>query len=732
MAFTTPRTWSTGEVVTAALLNAQIKGNMDLSAPAIMTTAGDIIYASGANTPARLAKDTNATRVLTNTGTSNVPAWAQVTLTSGVTGTLPVGNGGTGATTLTDGGVLIGNGTGAMVAMAVLADGEMIVGDGTTDPVAESGATLRTSIGIGTGNSPQFTGIELSHATANTLTASSGVLSIECNRIFHAGGTDIPVADGGTGASTFTANGILVGNGTSAIAVTATMATKGHLMVGDGSGVPSMLAVGNNCLVLTACSSEGTGVKWAAAGGGLNSCADAIINNGYGIVLGNSAQLVAGDNPGNVVAEFQMVGTGSADTSMHLIAHSADAEPAIIRFAKSRNATIGSHTAVQACDIIGSIDYFGCDGGDMQPYAARIMVKVDGTPGANDMPGRIEFHTTADGAQSATSAVTINSSQQVLHVNGTAALPSVGFSGDVDTGSFLPSAGNIGWSIGGSEAMRLNSNKGLFINETADSKTGAGALVANQAAADDPQFILKSSDVAHNICDIAEPDTYAFMKKSFPNGGGLNLYGITDGNGCQDTGIILTPVSGTGADTAHSAAGIGLLTLNAGVKAASGTGVANAAGGGNLFAIRDLVSGNAKMLVDQEGDLFLDATLNASHYDSFCDAQLTRALSTTIDNATKDYDMDGNLIPQSDREPSQIIKNKWDEFTTYNEQSLIDAGILGAPVVGVDLHNRGLVNVAQLQRLHNGAIWQLHSKLNDQAEDIIALKGQINALTEGK
>ena len=201
MAWTTPRTWTTGEVVTAALLNAQIKGNMDLSAPAIMTTAGDIIYASGANTPARLAKDTNATRVLTNTGTSNVPAWAQVTLTSGVTGTLPVGNGGTGATTLTDGGGLIGNGTGAMVAMAVLADGEMIVGDGTTDPVAESGATLRTSIGVGTGNSPQFTGIELSHATANTLTASGGVLSIESNRIFHAGGDDVPVADGGTNLS---------------------------------------------------------------------------------------------------------------------------------------------------------------------------------------------------------------------------------------------------------------------------------------------------------------------------------------------------------------------------------------------------------------------------------------------------------------------------------------------------------------------------------------------------
>ena len=114
---------------------------------------------------------------------------------------LTVPNGGTGASTFTDGGILLGSGTGAITAMAVLTDGQMIVGDGTTDPVAESGTTLRTSIGVGTGDSPQFTGIELSHATANTLTAACGVLSIEANRVFHAGGADVPLADGGTGAS---------------------------------------------------------------------------------------------------------------------------------------------------------------------------------------------------------------------------------------------------------------------------------------------------------------------------------------------------------------------------------------------------------------------------------------------------------------------------------------------------------------------------------------------------
>lgn len=84
------------------------------SATSVLTTQGDLLYASAANTLARLAKNTTATRYLSNTGSSNNPAWAQVDLTNGVTGTLPVGNGGTGATTFTAGQILFGNGTSAI------------------------------------------------------------------------------------------------------------------------------------------------------------------------------------------------------------------------------------------------------------------------------------------------------------------------------------------------------------------------------------------------------------------------------------------------------------------------------------------------------------------------------------------------------------------------------------------------------------------------------------------
>lgn len=50
---------------------------------------GDLLYGSATDLWARLGKDTNATRYLSNTGTSNNPAWAQVDLTNGVTGNLP-------------------------------------------------------------------------------------------------------------------------------------------------------------------------------------------------------------------------------------------------------------------------------------------------------------------------------------------------------------------------------------------------------------------------------------------------------------------------------------------------------------------------------------------------------------------------------------------------------------------------------------------------------------------
>jgi hypothetical protein len=157
----------TGITVTYQDVTADIDLTLDTNLTdlsALAKTDGNMIVANGATWVAE-------------TGATLRASIGDYALASEVSGTLPVGNGGTGATTLTDGGVLLGNGTGTVVAMAVLANSAMIVGDGTTDPVAESGATLRTSIGvdpIGTDNSTNVTLV----AGLNYLTLSGQAITL--------------------------------------------------------------------------------------------------------------------------------------------------------------------------------------------------------------------------------------------------------------------------------------------------------------------------------------------------------------------------------------------------------------------------------------------------------------------------------------------------------------------------------------------------------------------------
>jgi hypothetical protein len=74
---------------------------------------GDILYANTTSTLAKLANVATG-NVLLAGGVNTAPSWGKVGLTTHISGTLAVGNGGTGATTLT--GVVIGNGASAFTA----------------------------------------------------------------------------------------------------------------------------------------------------------------------------------------------------------------------------------------------------------------------------------------------------------------------------------------------------------------------------------------------------------------------------------------------------------------------------------------------------------------------------------------------------------------------------------------------------------------------------------------
>ena len=140
----TPSTATTGAVTLAGTLGPT-SGGTGLSA----YTTGDIIYASATNTLSALA-DVATGNALISGGVSTAPLWGKIGLTTHVSGTLPVANGGTGQTTYTDGQLLIGNTTGNTLTKSTLTAGTGIsITNGSGAITIASSVTSVTSV-IGT------------------------------------------------------------------------------------------------------------------------------------------------------------------------------------------------------------------------------------------------------------------------------------------------------------------------------------------------------------------------------------------------------------------------------------------------------------------------------------------------------------------------------------------------------------------------------------------------------
>lgn len=152
-----------GGSVTSGTWNATTiaadKGGTGQSSYAI----GDLLYA---NTTTSLAKLANVAtgNVLLAGGVSTAPSWGKVGLTTHVSGTLPVANGGTNQTSYTNGQLLIGNDTG--------------------NTLTKSTLTAGTSVDITNGNGS----ITIGHADTSTLTGaqgSNGIASITVDGLGH-------------------------------------------------------------------------------------------------------------------------------------------------------------------------------------------------------------------------------------------------------------------------------------------------------------------------------------------------------------------------------------------------------------------------------------------------------------------------------------------------------------------------------------------------------------------
>ena len=107
--------------------------------------------------------------------------------------------------------------------------------------------------------------------------------------------------------------------------------------------------------------------------------------------------------------QLQVEGTTGNTCSLSSICSVADTSGGRLLLAHQRSGAVGpaENTILNSGDETGVITFQGNDGGQFVE-SASISAQVDGTPGADDMPGRLVFSTTADGAASPTERMRIN------------------------------------------------------------------------------------------------------------------------------------------------------------------------------------------------------------------------------------------------------------------------------------------------------------------------------------
>ena len=76
MTWTTLQTWTTNQIITASDMNTDIRDNGNLTAPALVTTKGDVVAASGANATARVAVGANDTVFMADSAQTLGVKWA--------------------------------------------------------------------------------------------------------------------------------------------------------------------------------------------------------------------------------------------------------------------------------------------------------------------------------------------------------------------------------------------------------------------------------------------------------------------------------------------------------------------------------------------------------------------------------------------------------------------------------------------------------------------------------
>jgi hypothetical protein len=146
-----------------------------------------------------------------------------------------------------------------------------------------------------------------------------------------------------------------------------------------------------------------------------------------------------GDLAGSTLtAKFCVKQDESGPVAGFVKANNSAATPGATVYGCRSRGTLAAPTIVQNNDVLATYLGLGFDGTDLA-IAADIEFQVDGTPGSDDMPGRILFKTTPDGTQTPVEAMRIDSAQNVTLATGNLVIGTSGkgidFSATAGTGT---------------------------------------------------------------------------------------------------------------------------------------------------------------------------------------------------------------------------------------------------------------------------------------------------------
>jgi hypothetical protein len=276
---------------------------------------------------------------------------------------------------------------------------------------AQLAASLTDETGTGSvvfGTSPSITTPTLTNPSYSGATANGGtVTTIDIN-----GGTIDGTVIGGTSAAAITGTTITastqfsgphngtVGATTPAAGTFTTLTSTGNAALGDAEATDTHSIKGATTILSNSASAALTVTNTGS--GNSFVVEDSASTDSSPLVVTNAGDLIIGATTATAVfgAKVAVEGTG-VDSFYQLARYSNGAGAGGMVQVKSRGAAVGSRAAVQSGDALGQVLFYGDDGANWV-YSAAIQAYVDGTPGTNDMPGRLVFSTTPDGSASPT------------------------------------------------------------------------------------------------------------------------------------------------------------------------------------------------------------------------------------------------------------------------------------------------------------------------------------------